>query len=59
MKDVVERRIGKRGITYKDDLYTFDGYEKHIGKLVTFFVQEKYLVVALEDEVFHAQKQDI
>lgn len=56
-KDV--RRIAKKGIYYRDKIYTFDGYEKYMGKVVTFEVQEPYLIVTLEDKVFHAVTQDI
>ncbi|WP_455756513.1 hypothetical protein [Sulfurimonas sp.] len=33
-KRAYERIIGKKGIYYKDNIYTFDGYEKYIGKKI-------------------------
>lgn len=59
MKDTFDRKIGKIGICFRGEIYTFEGYEKYLGALATFFVQEDYLVVSLEGEVFHARRQDI
>lgn len=56
-KDI--RKIAKKGIYYRDKIYTFDGYEKYIGETVSFEVQESYLILTLEDNVFHATIQDI
>ena len=56
-KDI--RTIAKKGIYYRDKIYTFDGYEKYIGETVSFEVQEPYLILTLEDKVFHAMTQDI
>ncbi len=56
-KDI--RRIAKKGIPYKNKNYTFDGWENHIGEIISFEVLDDFLLLNLEGQALYATTQDI
>ncbi|MCX6076397.1 MAG: hypothetical protein NTW78_05850 [Campylobacterales bacterium] len=51
-KQSIPRKIGKKGIYYKDNIYTFDGYEEYQGEIVDvvegdgvlfFYINDKFI----------------
>ena len=53
------RIIAKKGIYYRDKIYTFDGWENHIGEIINFEVFDDYLLLNLEGQALYATTQDI
>jgi hypothetical protein len=56
-KDI--RKVAKKGIYYRDKIYTFDGWENYIGEIINFEVFDDYLILNLEGQILHATTQDI
>ena len=53
------RKVAKKGIFYRDEIYTFDGYEKYIGEKVIFLVLKDCLIVSLKHGFVRAERLDI